>query len=124
MKSVLLVFFGGGLGSVVRFSLSKWVNELHTNHFPWGTLVVNVVACFVLGVIVGLADQKQIISAGARLFWTVGFCGGFSTFSTFSNETLILLQGGFTLSTILYIATSLLLCVGATYGGLFAGEQF
>jgi len=124
MKSVLLVFMGGGLGSVVRFSLSKWVNTLHTHHFPWGTLVVNVVACFALGVIVGLADHKQIISPGARLFWTVGFCGGFSTFSTFSNETLILIQGGFTMSTILYIATSLLLCVAATYGGLYTGEQF
>ncbi len=123
MKSLLLVFLGGGLGSVVRFSLGKWVNALHSHHFPWGTLVVNVIACLALGLIVGLADHKQIISPSARLFWTVGFCGGFSTFSTFSNETLVLIQGGFTISVILYITFSLLLCVAATFGGLYMGEN-
>jgi fluoride exporter len=122
MKTFLMVFLGGGLGSVVRFSLSKWVNALHTHQFPWGTLVVNVAACFALGLIIGLADHKQIISPSARIFWTVGFCGGFSTFSTFSNESLVLLQGGFTTSLLLYITFSLLLCVAATYGGLYAGE--
>jgi CrcB protein len=122
MKSLIIVFLGGGLGSAVRYSLSRWVNALHTHHFPWGTLVVNVVACFALGLIIGLADHKQIISPGARLFWTIGFCGGFSTFSTFSNETLVLIQGGFTMSTILYIAASLLLCVAATFIGLYFGE--
>lgn len=122
MKSLLMVFLGGGLGSVVRFSLSKWVNVLHSHHFPWGTLVVNVVACLALGLIIGLADHKHIISPAARLFWTVGFCGGFSTFSTFSNETLMLIQGGFTTSVLLYIAFSLLLCVAATFVGLYVGE--
>ncbi len=122
MKSLLIVFLGGGLGSMVRFSVSKWINALHTHHFPWGTLVVNVAACFVLGLIIGLADHKQILSPSARLFWTVGFCGGFSTFSTFSNETLVLIQGGFTTSVLLYIAFSLLLCVAATFSGLYLGE--
>ena len=124
MKSILLVFFGGGLGSVVRFSLSKWINALHSHHFPWGTLVVNVIACFALGLIIGLADHKQMISPSARLFWTMGFCGGFSTFSTFSNETLVLLQGGFTVSLLLYITFSLLLCVAATFTGLYLGENY
>jgi CrcB protein len=100
------------------------VNALHSHHFPWGTLVVNIVACFALGTIVGLADHKNIISPSARLFWTVGFCGGFSTFSTFSNETLVLIQSGFTLSVILYIALSLLLCVAGTFAGLYLGENF
>ncbi|HMI65532.1 MAG TPA: fluoride efflux transporter CrcB [Cyclobacteriaceae bacterium] len=123
MKELLLVFFGGGLGSTVRFSLGRWVNTLHNHHFPWGTLVVNIVACFVLGFVIGLADHKNVISASSRLFWTVGFCGGFSTFSTFSNETLYLIQSGFTLSLILYISLSLLLCVAAIFGGLYLGEH-
>ena len=123
MKELLLVFFGGGLGSTVRFSLGRWVNTLHNHHFPWGTLVVNIVACFVLGFVIGLADHKNVISASSRLFWTVGFCGGFSTFSTFSNETLYLIQSGFTLSLILYISLSLLLCVTAIFGGLYLGEH-
>ena len=123
MKDLLLVFLGGGLGSTVRFSLGKQVNALHHHHFPWGTLVVNVVACLILGFVIGLADHKQIISPTARLFWTVGFCGGFSTFSTFSVETLYLLQSGLTLSLVLYISLSLLLCVAATFGGLYLGEH-
>jgi len=123
MKELLLVFLGGGLGSTVRFSLGKWVNALHNHHFPWGTLVVNVVACFILGFVIGLADHKQLISVSSRLFWTVGFCGGFSTFSTFSNETLYLLQAGLTISLILYISLSLLLCIAAIFGGLYMGEH-
>jgi CrcB protein len=122
MRELILVFIGGGLGSVARFSLGKWVNAFHNHHFPFGTLAVNIVACFALGLIIGLADHKQIISPAARIFWTVGFCGGFSTFSTFSNETLYLLQSGFTVSLFLYIIISLLACVAATYGGLFLGE--
>jgi len=123
LKNLLLVFFGGGLGSSVRFLLGRWVNALHNHYFPWGTLVVNVLACFILGFVIGLADHKQIISASSRLFWTVGFCGGFSTFSTFSNETLYLIQSGFTVSLVLYISLSLLLCVAAIFGGLYFGEH-
>lgn len=118
-----MVFIGGGLGSVVRFTLGKWISSLHTHHFPYGTLVANVLACFILGLIIGLADHRQLFSPNARLFWTVGFCGGFSTFSTFSQETFYLLQGGFTLSSIIYVIVSLIFCVAAIYLGLFAGEQ-
>jgi CrcB protein len=118
-----MVFLGGGLGSMVRFSLGKWISSLHNHHFPLGTLLVNIIACFVLGLFVGLADHKQIFSPAARLFWTVGFCGGFSTFSTFSQETFYLIHGGFNLSMIVYVVFSLLFCVAAVYFGLFAGEH-
>jgi fluoride exporter len=123
MRELMLVFIGGGLGSVARLSLGKWVNAFHNHHFPFGTLAVNIVACFFPGLIIGLADHKQIISPAARIFRTVGFCGGFSTFSTFSSETLYLLQNGFTISLLFYILISLLACVAATYGGLFLGES-
>ncbi len=123
MRSILMVFIGGGLGSVVRYSLGKWISSLHTHHFPYGTLVANVLACSILGLIIGLADHRQLFSPNARLFWTVGFCGGFSTFSTFSHETLYLFQGGFTLSSIIYVIFSLIFCVAAVYLGLFAGEH-
>jgi CrcB protein len=123
MQPILIVFLGGGLGSVVRYLLSRWISALHTQNFPWGTLTVNVVACLFLGIMVGLADQKQMISPSMRLFWTVGFCGGFSTFSTFSIETLQLMQGGFTGSLLFYIALSVLLCVAATFVGIYGGEH-
>ncbi|MCA6368134.1 MAG: fluoride efflux transporter CrcB [Cytophagales bacterium] len=120
---MLLIFVGGGIGSVMRFSLGTWISSFHSHHFPYGTLFVNVLACFVLGTLVGVADHKQIISPNARLFWTVGFCGGFSTFSTFSSETLTLIQNGFPFSGLVYVLASLLLCLAATYLGLYLGEQ-
>jgi fluoride exporter len=123
MQTLFFVFLGGGIGSVVRYSLGRWVNSFHTHHFPFGTLAANVIACLTLGLLIGLADHRQLLSPNARLFWAVGFCGGFSTFSTFSHETLTLMQGGFGSSSIIYVIASLLLCVTAIYLGLLAGEH-
>jgi fluoride exporter len=122
-RDLLFIFLGGGLGSVVRFGTGKWIGTLHNQQFPYGTLVANIAACLILGFVIGLADHKQLISPAARLFWAVGFCGGFSTFSTFSAETIALLQNGFHLSTVLYVIGSLVFCVSATYAGLYLGEQ-
>lgn len=119
MKAALLVFFGGGLGSMLRYLLGRWINSITTSSFPSGTLIVNILACLILGFIIGLADDRQFISPTTRLFWTIGVCGGFSTFSTFSNETLSLLQNGLTASAMLYVVLSLLLCIGATFGGMY-----
>jgi len=121
MKSLLLVFIGGGLGSTVRYLMGKWINTWH--QFPLNTLTINIIACFLLGFIVGLADHRQVISPFTRLFWAVGFCGGFSTFSTFSFETLKLIQNGLSGTMLLYIALSLLLCLAATFGGLYLGQH-
>lgn len=123
MKELIAVFIGSGLGGLSRFGLGKWVDSWHNNHFPFGTFIVNIVACFALGFIIGLADNKQILSPTARLFLTVGFCGGFSTFSTFSSETLTLFQQGHNISLALYILGSIIFCVTATFGGLFIAER-
>lgn len=122
-KALLYIFIGGGLGSVVRFATGKWIGTLHPPQFPYGTFVANIIACLLLGFVIGLADHKQIISPTARLFWAVGFCGGFSTFSTFSAETITLLQNGFHFSTVLYVIASLAFCITATYAGLYLGSH-
>jgi CrcB protein len=124
VKSFFFIFIGGGLGSVLRYGLGKWVGTLHSIQFPFGTLIVNILACFFLGLIIGLADHKQLFSPTTRLFWAAGFCGGFSTFSTFSMETLELIQSGLSLQVFLYIVLSLLLCLSATFGGLYSGQHF
>lgn len=124
LKSFVFIFIGGGLGSVFRFGLGKWIGTLHSTQFPFGTLIVNILACFSLGLIIGLADHKQLFSPTTRLFWAAGFCGGFSTFSTFSMETLELIQSGLTVQVLLYIVLSLVLCLAATFGGLYTGQQF
>jgi fluoride exporter len=123
VKDLFLIFLGGGLGSILRFVTGKWISSLHSQQFPYGTLAANITACLVLGFVIGLADHKQIISPTTRLFWAVGFCGGFSTFSTFSAETISLLQNGFHFSTVLYVIGSLVFCISATYAGLYLGEQ-
>lgn len=122
MKALVLIFVGGGLGSVIRFLLGRWVTGLHQLNFPLGTLAVNVVACFVLGVVVGLADHKQLLSADSRIFWTVGFCGGFSTFSTFSYETMVLFHQPVVASGLLYVVASVALCLAATVLGVWVGR--
>lgn len=123
MKTLVLIFIGGGLGSVTRFGLGKWISSWHTSTFPYGTLGVNVIACLVLGWIIGLADHKNLLSDSTRLFWTIGFCGGFSTFSTFSSETISLVQSGLHVSGGLYVLASLVLCLLATYAGLYLGNH-
>ena len=120
IRFTILVFLGGGLGSVVRYLLGKWINTFITTAFPIATLVINIIACFFLGIVVGLADHRQLLSASSRLFWTVGFCGGFSTFSTFSNESLVLMQSSLHLSLIAYLFLSMVLCITAMYVGLAA----
>lgn len=119
MREFFYIFLGSGLGGVTRFGLGKFINTFNNTHFPFSTLIVNVLACFILGIMVGLADDKQLISAQMRLFWVVGFCGGFSTFSTFSNEALTLINSGFHLTNIIYIVLSVALCILAIYFGIW-----
>jgi len=123
LKEFLFVFFGSGLGGTLRFGIGKWVNASHSHYFPFGTLVVNLLACFAVGFLIGLADHKQILSAQTKLFWIIGFCGGFSTFSAFSNETLTLFQQGHYIGAIVYVLVSVLFCVSATFGGLLLTER-
>lgn len=120
MKDLILVFVGSGLGGITRFLIGK---KILVNYFPLSTLVANVLACFILGLTIGLAQHRQLISADARLFMTVGFCGGFSTFSTFSNDTLQLLQAGNYTLAVANILLSVVLSIGATFGGLMVFGQ-
>jgi CrcB protein len=123
MKELIYVFIGGGLGSLVRFLLGKWLNAFHNSTFPFGTFTINIIACFVLGFIIGLADHKQLLSPATRLFWAVGFCGGFSTFSAFTSESLSLIQQGQNSTMLLYVLFSVIVCLTATFGGLFIAER-
>lgn len=123
MKNIVVVFLGGGLGSVARYLLGRWVSTFQEHHFPFGTFVVNVVACFALGTIMGCIAQKEMLSPTAKLFLAVGFCGGFSTFSTFSHESVILFQQGHYVSLMAYILLSVALCVAATLAGLYLAEK-
>jgi len=90
----LILFAGGGVGVVLRFALSLWVNERAQVAFPWGTLAVNVVGCFLVGLIATLAEEHHLLTPTLRLFLIVGVLGGFTTFSTFGLETWRLVEEG------------------------------
>lgn len=104
----LLVFVGGGLGSLARYGIWKWLGIQSVN-FPWATFVANAVSCLILGFLLGL-ELKGSMDDHSKLFLMIGFCGGFSTFSTFSAESLKLMQYGHFMTGLAYIFGSLFVC--------------
>lgn len=125
MKEILYIFIGGGIGSVLRYLGQLAINErTSTLAFPfsWGTFIVNVVGCFLIGLFYSLSERWHL-SMEVRLFLTVGICGGFTTFSTFSNDGLSLLKGGFYGTFILYTLLSVTLGLLAVIVGGYFGKQ-
>jgi len=115
----LFVFLGGGLGSLLRYSVGRYLQPLLEADFPYGTLLVNVAASLVLGLVAGgiVGRQNETI----RLLVGVGFCGGLSTFSTFSADTLTLLQQGRFSAAFSNILGNVLLCLLASWTGFGLG---
>lgn len=117
MNTILIVGAGSCLGGMARYLLSKLIQTPAGGVFPWGTLAVNVLGCLVIGFVYGLLDRGFNLSEGMKMFLTVGFCGGFTTFSTFMNENYLLFGSGHLLTVLAYAAVSLLLGLGMTYAG-------
>jgi len=109
---------GGGFGSLTRFLLSKFIQENIDKTFPLGTLGVNIVASIILGIFVGMVEVKSLTNPNYKALIAIGFCGGFSTFSTFSNDTLQLIQNNRILEASMNILLNVILCILATFGGI------
>ncbi|KAA1245624.1 fluoride efflux transporter CrcB [Aquimarina sp. RZ0] len=105
MKQLLLVFIGGGTGSVARYIISKYLNNPEYS-IPYGTFTVNLLGSFMIGIILGLALKNTIVSQNTALLLATGFCGGFTTFSSFAYENHILLKTGDFISFFLYTIAS------------------
>lgn len=118
MGQIVAVALGGALGSVGRFLLAGWIGRQVGTGFPWGTLAVNIVGGLIMGVLVELMALSWDVSASTRAFLTVGVLGGFTTFSAFSLETVLLFQRGEMAAAFSYIASSVVLSVGAVWCGL------
>jgi CrcB protein len=91
IKDIILVGIGSGIGGICRYLVSVFMGQTHSG-FPWGTFVVNIVGCLLIGILWGLMSRFQNLAPAFSLLLMVGFCGGFTTFSTFSKEGLTLLQ--------------------------------
>ena len=122
MKNVLLIFAGGGFGSLLRYWLSRFINGISVSHFPYGTFLVNMIGCFLIGFIIFYTERYGDNADQWRLLLVTGLCGGFTTFSAFSLENLNLLNSQHILVFILYTGGSVLLGLLATYFGLLAGR--
>ena len=120
----LAVAVGGALGSVARFWLAAAMTALTGPRFPWGTLLINVLGSFVIGLVAGytLTPARVTMHPDLRIFLMVGVCGGFTTFSAFSLQTLELLQAGAVWPAWGYMAGSVVLCVAAAWAGVLLGR--
>lgn len=118
MKTLLLIALGGGLGSAARHGINQFCLKLLGLDFPWGTLSVNVIGSLLIGILAGYFSHVAGWSQDVRSFCVVGFLGGFTTFSAFSLDGVLLWERGAIGQMIAYIAASVLLSLLATAGGL------
>ncbi|MEI6123710.1 MAG: fluoride efflux transporter CrcB [Bacteroidota bacterium] len=117
IRLLLMIGTGGFVGSVARFLISRFFQNYATSTFPYGTFVVNILGCLLIGFFYGMSEKGDFLTAEWRMFLTVGFCGGFTTFSTFAGENIALLKDGNFFYFALYTSLSVFLGLTATYFG-------
>ena len=123
MKQLLLVFIGGGVGSVLRYWIGLYLNSPKYD-FPYGTFLVNIVGSLLIGLILGFTFKAHSLSNNFILFVAVGFCGGFTTFSAFAFDNLLYLKSGDLTSFAIYTTGTLLIGFGAVFVGIWLVRFF
>ncbi len=123
MKQLILVFIGGGFGSALRFVIGKQFNSVSTG-IPWGTFMANILGSLLIGVILGLAAKNDTLTSNQTLLLATGFCGGFTTFSTFAYENHVFLKSGDFTSFALYAIGSFIVAFFAVFLGLFLVKSY
>ena len=118
MKQLLFVFIGGGFGSVLRFLIGKWLNNTE-NGIPYGTFIANILGSLLIGLILGYVAKNDAISQNQTLLLTTGFCGGFTTFSTFAYENHVFLKSGDFTSFAIYSIASFVIGFLAVFAGMY-----
>ena len=121
--TLLWIGFGGAIGSVLRYVLGGAVQRFSARGFPIGTMAVNVIGCLLIGMLMQKLLNDQTHPA-TRAFLVVGFCGGFTTFSTFSAETIGLMLGGEMGRATIYVLLTVVLCLAATWAGMNTARAF
>ncbi|PCJ98430.1 MAG: fluoride efflux transporter CrcB [Flavobacteriaceae bacterium] len=121
MKQMFIVFFGGGIGSILRFFISKTLNG-YSHNFFLGTFLVNIIGCLLIGFILGISSKNNYLSQNQALLLSTGFCGGFTTFSTFAFEGHSFLKTGAIFQFSLYTILSIVIGVTAVAIGLWLSK--
>jgi len=121
IKYILIVGFGGGVGSTFRYLVSLAMGK-NASGFPYSTLIVNILGCLVIGILVGISEKHQYFSQNFKLLLITGFCGGFTTFSAFTLENIKLLESGKFLLMTLYASLSILLGLVFTFIGIYISK--
>ena len=117
IKNILLIGLGGFAGSIARYFVSRLNNHIELLSIPVGTLLVNIIGSFLIGFLVGISEKSPVLTVELRMFLMVGLCGGFTTFSSFTGENLMLMRNGQFFSLFLYTGLSILLGFTAVYFG-------
>jgi len=117
LKTLFLIGSGSFLGGIARYLTTKFVQNSFASAFPFGTMVVNLLGCLLIGLIFGISERTNLINDEWRIFLTVGFCGGFTTFSTFANENMTLLREGNFFYFAAYTGLSVFLGLAAVFFG-------
>ena len=116
-KNVLFVAAGGAVGSVLRYLIATNIHKSYPNFAPYGTFIVNVAGCLLIGLLMGWVAAQKLMSPQLQLLLIAGFCGSFTTFSTFAHEANLLAMQQKPLQTLLYIALSVIVGMGLAYVG-------
>jgi len=122
LRTILLIALGGGLGSVFRYLTAQFINKHAQLFFPYATFATNILGCFLIGLFLGLLEKNNVTNPDLKFFLVTGFCGGYTTFSTFSNENVQLFSANQTGTAFLYIGLSVILGLAATWGGLMISK--
>jgi CrcB protein len=122
LKTILYIAIGGAIGSVLRYLTSVFVNKYWANQFPFATLLTNVLGCLIIGFLIGILEKNNLANSNLKWFLITGFCGGYTTFSTFGYENYSLFQSNNSLLAFGYIALSILLGIFAVWLGLFVAK--
>ena len=115
-REIVAVFVGGGIGSIIRYLITK-ISFFSNNSFPYSTFISNIIGCFILGLALTYFMKNDSQNSTIFIFIAVGFCGGFTTFSTFSSEGLELINNGNLITFMVYTLTSIFLGIVAVYLG-------